>query len=488
MYEKKDAGGDPTNEPEVVKAVQAEIAKLGENTKANYEELRKNHETLKKLVDEKGASMDAETKAQITKLSEDITTRQDNIDKKVADAQAAIKAEIDTKMNELATKRIDAIETALKRLPGEMPGAKQEMAGTKAEARDFFINAKAAKSKGDEDGAGYKWVAKLDEALDGKLDEYKTYGNLYREFLRMPDIKLITPDNLKALEVGIDPFGGYTVTPVMMNRIVKRLYEMDPIRQLATVESITTGAAEWIVDWGDAESGWEGETETGAKTGTPEFYKKRIPIHTMYAKPKATQTVIEDSGINIENWLADKVTNRFNRREGVAFVQGAGTNTPRGFLTYPDGTNFGQIERVGMLHATQVTADGYIKVKYSLIEQYLNRGTWLMNRLTVADTMYLKTGAGEYIWKPGLSEEKFSSILGLPVRMSTSMPLTGTAANLAVALADWAEAYTIVDRLGITVQRDPYTSKPYVEYYTRKRLGADVMGFQAIKLGRMSVA
>jgi len=69
--------------------------------------------------------------------------------------------------------------------------------------------------------------------------------------------------------------------------------------------------------------------------------------------------------------------------------------------------------------------------------------------------------------------------------MSTTMP-TVAASALSVALADWAEAYTIVDRLGITIQRDPFTVKPYVEFYTRKRVGGDVTNYQAIKLGIIS--
>lgn len=485
MYERKDADGNPANEPEVVAQVQAAIKKLGENTKANYEELRKNHETLKKLVDEKGGAMDAETKAQITKLSEDITVRQDAIDKKVAESQATITAmttDIDKKFTDLATSRIDAIETALKRLPGQMPGAKEEAAEAEKEAREFQIAAMTVNSK-DEKGATYDRV----KAIEVNVEAYKAYTGAFENFIRK-DERGMTPEHFKALSVGIDPDGGYTVTPAMNNTVIKRLFELDPIRQLASVETITTGAMEWMVDWGEAGSGWEGETETGVETETPTWYKKRIPVHTMYAKPRATQTLLEDSGINIENWLANKVADRFSRREGVAFVGGNTPNTPRGFLTYPDGINFGQVNAVGMLHATNITADGFIRVKYSLIEQYLNRGTWVMNRLTVAEAMYLKDGMGNYLWKPGFDKDENSTILGLPVRMSTSMPLMGVAARLPVALADWREAYMIVDRLGITVQRDPFTAKPFVEFYTRKRVGGDVSNFQALVLGRCSVA
>ena len=487
MYEKKDGEGNSTNEPEVVKAVQAEIAKLGENTKANYDELRKAHESLKKLVDEKGTSMDAETKAQITKLSEDITVRQDAIDKKMAEAQATIKVEIDTKMNEMATKRIDAIETALKRLPKESPSV--SAADMERETKQFVIDAAAVRNKGDN-----AITPEEIDKMEFNVDEYKAYTKSFRSFLRRDERLNVSmvPEHLKALSVGIDPDGGYTVTPAMSNRIVKRLYEADPIRQLAATESITTGALEWMVDYGDAGWGWEGETETGAETTTPTWGKKRISVHVMYAKPRASQTLLEDSGINIENWLADKVSNRFMRGEGAAFVTGNGVGKPRGFATYATYTTagtdeWGKVEQINMKHATDITADGFIAVKYSLIEQYLMRGTWVMNRLTVAEAMYLKDGMGNYLWKPGFADDKAATILGLPVRMSTTMPLMGVASRLPVALADWTEAYMVVDRLGITIQRDPFTSKPMVEFYTRKRVGGDVINFQAIKIGKMAV-
>lgn len=476
MYEIKDVsagGGVQTPDPGVVQAVQAEIKKLGDNTKANYDELRKSYEALKAVIDKSGDEVDAVVKAQMVKLTEDITTRQTAMDEK---ASALITAE-----KAVLTERLDAIEVAFKRTPLSDPSRTEAaIAQAHAQAKQFLVHSMVVRDKTDK-GATFDRV----NAMEVNVEEYEAYTKAFETFLRK-DERLASPDNLKALSVGVDPDGGYTVTPAVSSRIITKLFEGDALRQLASVETISTGAIEWLVDWDEAGWGWEGETETGAETSTPQLYKKRIPVHVMYAKPRATQTLLEDSGINIENWLADKVSNRFTRGEGAAFVTGNGVGKPRGFATYPDGTGWGQIEQVEMKDAAALTADGFIAVKYSLVEQYLTRGTWLMNRLTVADAMYLKDGTGAYIWKPGFAEDKLSTILGLPVRMSTTMPVVAAAA-MPVALADWSEAYMIVDRLGITVQRDPYTVKPYVEFYTRKRVGGDVTNFQAIKMGIINV-
>ena len=488
-YEVKDDDGNKkTTEPEVAKMVQAEIKKLGDNTKANYDELRKSHEALKKLIDEQGENMDAVVKAQAKKLTEDIITRQEALDAKIVEANEAASAEITSKfegqLEELATKRINAIEAAMKRSPQSGQQSAEAIAQEQKDAKQFIINATTTR-KGD---AGL--TAEKADALELSVEEFRAYRKSFITFMRK-DERLLSPDDVKAMTVAIDPDGGYTVTPYMSNRITKRIYEGDPVRSLSAHENITTGALEFMVDFDEAGWGWEGETESGDETNTPQIFKKRIPVHVMYAKPRASQTLLEDSGINIENWLSDKVASRFLRGEGAAFVNGDGVGKPRGFLTYANYTTagvdeWGKIERTNMRAAAALTADGFIAVKYSLVEEYLNRGTWLMNRGTVADAMYLKDGAGRYIWKPGFQDDSQSTILGLPVRMSTTMPAVA-AGILSVALADWKEAYMVVDRLGVTIQRDPFTKKPMVEFYTRKRVGGDVVNYQAIKLGNIAV-
>jgi len=464
------------NEPDVVKAVQAEIAKFGdgfEATKKNYEELRKNLEAFKAEVEKSDGKFDALVDQKLVKLTEDITTRQEDIDTKFAAGAENEKA---------VTKRMDELEVAMKRT-FKSGMTVDDMALEVKSAIEFQINAEVvkARSKGINPDL-------IDGNIEPDVESYKLYKKAFPGFLRRAENLNIAmnPNHEKALSAGIDPDGGYTVTPFMSNKIITRLFEGDPIRQLAASESITTGVLEWMVDWNQAGAGWEGETTAGAETDTPEWKKKRIPVHVMYAKPQASQTLLEDSGINIEAWLSKHVANRFMRLEGAAFVTGNGVITPRGFLTYADGSNYGQIQRVNMQAAAALTADGFIAVKYSLVEDYLNRGTWVMNRTTVRDAMYLKDGEGRYIWKPGFQDDAQSSILGLPVRMATSMPAVAAGA-LSVALADWAEAYMVVDRLGITIQRDPFTQKPMIEFYTRKRVGGDVVNYQAIKLGNIAL-
>ena len=446
----------------------------------NYEELRKNHEELKKVVDD--IPKDTLVDEKHRKLIEDISARQLILDTNFGKLGNDI-SELESKY----TERMDNLEVAMKR-PSLGNDSEVNIELLK-EAKSFEIQKLVVRRKGDQ-GVSFEEV----KSLQPDLDAYKQYRSSFEAYIRKyggsRELLMEEPER-KALQVGIDPDGGVTVPIAMSNRVTQRIYEDDPIRQLASVESITTGSMEWMAEWDEAGSGWEGESYTerqqGEETSTPGWKKRKIAVHTQFARAYATQTLLEDSGINIENWLANKISEKLGREEGSSFVTGNGIGKPRGFLTYDNGTSWGQIEQVNMGAAAALTADGFVDVKYALKEQFHARAlTWLMNRTTVAAAMKLKDGEGNYIWKPSmLANDPTSTILQIPIKMSTTMPVVAANA-LSVALADWREAYLIVDRLGITIQRDPYTAVPFIKFYIRKRLGADVNNWEAIKIGKIS--
>jgi HK97 family phage major capsid protein len=450
-------------ENEVVTAVKKSIDELGAVSKQNYEELRKAHEDLKGIVESQGTT-DPISKEQLTKLANDVTVRQDEMDK----ASAAMK------------KRVDDFETMLQRTPGSSGESKEATAALVKAARQFHIDRNAGG-----EGVKHRTMRKYVP----NMEEFKAYCDIFGDYLRY-DEKGLEATELKALQAGIDADGGYTITPEVSSKIISRIFESDPIRQLASVMSISTGALEMLEDLDEAEATWEGERVATDETGTPQLNMKRIPVHIMSARPRATQVLLDDSGINVESWLSNKVATKFARKEGASFVTGTGVGQPTGFGTYDAwdtaGTfEFGKVEQQNMGHASQFTTDGLLKVKFRLLEEYLMRSTWLTNRLNVLDIMLLKDGDGQYIWRPGLTEGTPSILLGLPLRMSTTVATTASSA-LAIYLADWKEFYMIVDRQGISVQRDPYTAKPFVEFYTRKRVGGDVVNFQAGKIGKVA--
>ncbi len=362
--------------------------------------------------------------------------------------------------------------------------------------------------KGVADGLYTEHLHRISEALDqhkSRLDQIETVwsrpsaagGNLPEAHTSLEGYeKAFTSylrkgvDNglevqVKALSVGSDPDGGYLVTPTMSQKIVTAIFETSPIRQLASVETISSDALEMLDDHNAAAAGWVAETGMPSETSAPQIAKRSILAHELYAQPKATQKLIDDSAINVEEWLARKVADIFGRMENAAFVNGTGVGQPRGFLTYAAGTAWGQIQQVSSGVSGQITGDKLIEVFYALKDAYMRRASFMMNRSVAQQVRTLKTSTNQYLWQPGLSAGAPDTLLGVPVYMASDMPVAASA-SLSVAVGDFQSAYQVVDRLGISVLRDPFTEKPFVKFYTTKRTGGDVVNFEAIKILKLS--
>ncbi|MGD9538543.1 MAG: phage major capsid protein [Alphaproteobacteria bacterium] len=317
---------------------------------------------------------------------------------------------------------------------------------------------------------------------DDEPDERKA---AFVDYLRKGNEAALAALDRKALSVGADHEGGYAVPAQLSASIVKTIRESSPIRALAGVETIASDSLEMLIDKDEAGVGWVSETGARAETDAPELAKVIIPVHEMYAEPRATQKLIDDASIDVEAWLAEKVAERFARLEASAFVNGTGVGQPRGFLTYPAGTGWGQIEQVNSGAAGAVSADGLINLQGALLPEYAANASWAMNRLVLRDVRKLKDEQGQYLWQPGLGENAPETLLGRPIAKASDMPVAGSN-SLSVAFGDFRRAYRVVDRTGIRVLRDPFTAKPYVKFYTTKRVGGDVVNFDAIKIQKLA--
>jgi len=324
--------------------------------------------------------------------------------------------------------------------------------------------------------------AKTEAKNTAAVDEYKQAFNMY---LRKGHEKGLEDLQLKALSVGTDPEGGYLVTPQMSSDITKIIFESSPIRQLASVETISTDSLDVIDDVQEFGAGWTGETTAVTETTNALVGKRSIPVMDMFAQPKATQKLLDDAGVNIEAWLNEKIADRFARLEATAFVSGTGVSQPRGILTYASGTSWGQIQQVNSGTSGVVTADGVINLFYALKEGYMANASFLANRSVVGALRLLKETTNQYIWQPGLASGQPDTLLGRPVYMASDMPVAA-ANSLSIAVGDFKRAYKIVDRIGMRMMRDPFTEKPFVKFYATKRVGGDVTNFEAIKIQRLA--
>lgn len=303
------------------------------------------------------------------------------------------------------------------------------------------------------------------------------------------------------MSVDSDPDGGYLVSPDTSGRVIDLVYETSPMRRLASQITISTDAYGGLLDLDEAAfGGWVGERQAPTETATPQLGKWEIRVHEMYAEPHATQRLLDDATVNVEAWLAGKVAEKFTRVENAAFVAGDGAGKPRGFLTYTPASakvsksNFGKnLEGLASGAAAalgstdQAATDRLIDFVFLLKPRYRAGATWVMNRNTLATIRKLKDGDNNYIWQPDFSVQQGGNILGYGITEAEDMPSIA-AGTLPIAFGNFATGYLIVDRAGIRVLRDPYTAKPYVKFYTTKRVGGDVVDFDAIKLFRIGTS
>jgi HK97 family phage major capsid protein len=293
----------------------------------------------------------------------------------------------------------------------------------------------------------------------------------------------------KSLSAGSDADGGYLVPDETEAEIGRLLSAASPIRSIAGVRQVTAAVYKKPFAITGPQTGWVGETAARPETTAPTLAEMQFPAMELYAMPAATQTLLDDSAVSIDQWIAEEVQAAFAEQEGTAFVSGDGSNKPRGFLDYTkvaDGSwSWGNLGYVATgaagAFAASDSSDVLVDLVYSLKAGYRQNANWVMNRKTQAEVRKLKDADGNYLWQPAATADGRASLIGFPVTEAEDMPDIGGNAY-AIAFGDFRRGYLIVDRLGVRILRDPYSAKPYVLFYTTKRVGGGVQNFEAIKL------
>lgn len=390
--------------------------------------------------------------------------------------------------------KFDKIEAEIQRVgkvteEAALAAKRRERRQLDADGREIDFEAKARKW-----GASAARAFGASGAIEYDADRMAQYKRIQLEYFRK-GVSSFGPDEIKALSVGGDPDGGYVVNPDMSGRVVDRMFDTSPVRAYASVTTIGTSELEGLYDDDELDAGWVDETAPRTDTSTPQLGKWSIPVNEMYAMPTATQKFLDDAEINVENWLANKVGDKFARTEAAAFVSGNGVSKPRGFLTYGGWATAGvyqrgALERVktgvnGGFAAAPNGGDALINVITNLQSRYTGNAYFYMNRFTQGAVRKLKDSDGAYLWSPGIAAGQPASLLGQPIAIFEDMPNIATG-SLSIAFGDLRACYTIVDRAGIRTLRDPYTSKPYIKFYSTKRVGGNVLDFAALKLVEFS--
>ena len=321
----------------------------------------------------------------------------------------------------------------------------------------------------------------------GKGPKDSEYSEAFQAHFKRGDVNA-------ALNKGTATEGGY-LAPVEWDRtITDRMVTLSPMRSICMVQPIGTAGFTKLFNNRGTTSGWVGESVARPQTNTPTFSPLTYKTGELYANPAATQQMLDDSEVSLENWLASEVDMEFAYQEGVAYISGSGANDrPNGVLTYvTGGANaathpWGDIKTVGSGAVGAITADAVLDLIYELPSEFTADAKFVMNRSTQGRIRKLKDGEGNYLWQPSFVAGQPATLAGYSVVEMAAMPNVAASAK-PILFGDFKRGYLIVDRAGVRVLRDPFTNKPYVHFYTTKRVGGGLLNPDVLKAMNINAA
>jgi len=396
---------------------------------------------------------------------------------------------------EAQPKKIDSIEALATAFEAFKTTHTDQLAEIKAGKTDVVTTDKLGKIEADLDKLqaaveSVNLAAALGDGHDSEKPRDPEYTAQFQAYFqgREPTAKL---EELRAAATKTDGEGGY-LAPIEWDRTIsKRQKIISPMRQNSSVVTISSSGFKKVYSDGIVGSGWVGETAARPQTTTPGLTSLGFTMGEIYANPAASQGLLDDAEIDVEAWLADEVSVEFDKQEGVAFLSGDGSNKPDGVLTYVTGGSnaakhpYGAILALASGAASGITADALFDLQADLPQEFLANAKFFMNRGSQAAFRKLKTTDGAYLWQPSLALGVPPTLAGEPVVDMPGMPGVG-AGNVAALYGDMVETYQVIDRTGVRVLRDPYTAKPFVLFYTTKRVGGGVKNpsaMRALKIG-----
>ena len=328
-------------------------------------------------------------------------------------------------------------------------------------------------------------LAGQDTSRDPAQAEHKS---AFHAYIRSGEASGLKRLEEKALSAGSGPDGGYLVPDTVEAEVLRRLTGVSPIRAISSVRVISGGQYKRAFSRTGPATGWVGETAARPQTAGPALSELSFPAMELYAMPAATQTLLDDAVVDIDRWIAEEVEAAFAEQESAAFVNGDGVSKPKGFLASDivkddawDWGKLGAVHTGGAAFPAGSPSDVLVELIYALKAGYRQNASFVMNRKTQSAIRKFKDDNGGYLWAPPASIGQAATLMGFPVVEAEDMPDIAAGA-CAVAFGDFKRGYLIVDRAGMRVLRDPYSAKPYVLFYTTKRVGGGVQDYAAIKL------
>lgn len=281
----------------------------------------------------------------------------------------------------------------------------------------------------------------------------------------------------KAMSTGVPADGGFALPKIVEAGLYAAQETLSPIRQLATVVQVSGDDYRILTNLHGLDAGWVGETDARPETSTPTLSETRVPMGEIYANPAVSQRALDDLAFDVDQFIIDETSRAFAIKENAAFISGDGVNKPMGILS----TTGIKTVKTGSASALASNADGLMSMVYGIKAPYRQNAVFAANSEVIAAHCTLKDSTGNYIWQPSLIAGTPATLCGYSVVEMDEMP--GVAAGAQVMLfGDFAQGYLIADRITIRTLRDPYSKKPFVLFYSTKRVGGMVRDKNAFSI------
>lgn len=284
---------------------------------------------------------------------------------------------------------------------------------------------------------------------------------------------------LKALTVGTDATAGNLAPAEYVNELIKVITEISPVRSVARIRQTSNKEIEVPSKTATFAAAWTAETGTRSETTGYTTSLNTIPTHELYALVDISSALLEDSVFDLEAEMNTEFAEQFAKAEGNAFIAGNGTNKPTGI------TNGTTVSTTAAAAAAAIATDDLMNLVHDLKSEYARSATFMLNRSTLGAIRKLKDTAGQYIFQTGFSGQSGlpNTILGHPYVEAVDVADIAADAK-SVIFGDFRRGYMIVDRVALSVLRDPYSqaSAGNVRYIARRRVGGEVVLAEAMRI------
>ncbi|MET5290176.1 phage major capsid protein [Raoultella planticola] len=218
----------------------------------------------------------------------------------------------------------------------------------------------------------------------------------------------------RAQGVSPDEKGGYTVPTQMLNKIVDAMKAYGGIASVAQILNTSNGQdITWSTSDGTSEEGELLAENSAASEGDVTFGTAVLGAKKLSSKIiRVSNELLQDSGVDIEAYLAGRIAQRIGRGEAKYLIQGTGAGTP----TQPKGLAASVTNTVNTASATAFTWKEMNALRHEVDPAYRTAPQirWAFNDKTLQVVEEMEDNQGRPLWLPSIIGGAPATVLNVP--------------------------------------------------------------------------